>query len=321
MDDCYIIYLPLRKQVLDINSKEMILKSQKYIEKHLDEKLSLNEIARRFGYSEYHFSRLFSEYAGISVMEYVKRRRLVRAAEEIIDGRKIIDAAFKYAYESHSGFTKAFKKEFGYSPSLLSGIIMQVKDITGGSNMSKLFIRQSVENETKEKLFSILLECININHIDCNMSNIDKAYKLSNKAYEGLQRYSGEEYIIHPLNVAIILADIGAEEKEIISGLMCDILKKTMVDIKELEEELSADVMLIVQEVNGFGVTSETDNDNVLLVKLAERLHNMRTLKYMDISKWRLKAKETIDIYIPIARRLRNDALVEEMNKLVLDLV
>ncbi len=104
-------------------------------------------------------------------MEYVKRRKLIRAVEEITKGMKTIDAAVKSSYESHSGFTKAFKKEFGYTPSLLSAIKMQIDDLIGGSNMSKLFIKQIGEHESIENLFNILQECIKNNQTQCDMES------------------------------------------------------------------------------------------------------------------------------------------------------
>lgn len=310
-----IINLPHQRKAI-INMNEVILESQKFIENHLEEKILLNDIAAMFGYSEYHFSRIFTDNVGISVMEYVKRRRLVRAAQDIMDGMSIIEAAFKYSYDSHSGFTKAFKKEFGYSPSLLCEIMMQVKDLTGGSNMSKLFVKQVDEKYSKEELFEILQECIKLSQIHCDMTNIRKAFDFSKRAYEGVKRYSGEEYITHPLNVAIILADIGAGENLIIAGLMCDIYKKTNAGFKELTKMFSEEVVSIVNEVNNYNVRLEPSCEDVLLVKLAERLHNMRTVRNMDESKWTLKAKETIEYYVPIARRIGNDALIEELNKL-----
>ncbi len=304
-----------------INNHEVIFESQKYIEKHLEEKLLARDIANVFGYSEYYFSRMFSKYAGISVMEYVKRRRLIKAAEEIIHGIKIIDAAAKYSYDSHSGFTKAFKKEFGCSPSLLSAIRMQMDDIIGGSRMSKLFIRQIGEHESKESLFSILLDTIKCNQNNCDLAKITKAYEISEKAYDGLYRYSGDEYIVHPLNVAIILAEVGAGENVIIAGLMCDILTKTKISMEKLEDIISYDVLAVINGVSDFVINCEAEKDDIVLVKLAERLHNMRTLRFMDESSWRNKAKETIEIYMPIARKLGNDALLEELNKFALEYV
>jgi GTP pyrophosphokinase len=298
---------------------ELIFESQKYIEQHLEEKLSVSVIAEVFGYSEYHFSRMFSEYVGMSVMEYVKRRRLMKAAEDILGGMKIIDAAVKSSYESHSGFTKAFKKEFGYSPSLLGTIQMQLNELKGGNHMSKLFLKQIDEMESKENLYGILLECLDKNQIAYDVNNIKRAYEFSTKAYDGLYRHSGTEYITHPLNVAIILADVGANESTIIAGLMCDILTKTYICIKELEKNFPTQVIDIMKGIADFDEKSPWEQEDIVMVKLAERLHNMRTLKFMDESRWKEKAVETIEAFIPLARKLGNNALMEEMNKLAIE--
>lgn len=281
--------------------------------------MQVRDIANIFDYSEFHFSRMFSEYVGISVMEYVKKRRLIRAAELIIQGSKIIDAAVRFSYESHSGFTKAFKKEFGYSPSLLNVFTRQMNELKGGNKMSKLFISQPNEHECAEKLYESLIECIKSNSISCDLNLIERAYAISKEAYKGIQRYSGDEYVTHPLNVAIILAEIEAGENLIIAGLMCDILKKTEIHIKDLKENFSADVIDIVIGLSDVDISKQNEREDIVLVKLAERLHNMRTLRFMDEEKWRAKAKETIEKYAPIARTLGNSALTEELNKIALE--
>ncbi len=305
--------------MLIIRNHEVVLESLEYIESHLGEKILVGDIAGKFGYSEYYFSRMFSKYIGISVMEYVKRRRLISAAKEIMHGMKVIDAALKYSYDSHSGFTKAFKKEYGYTPSLLSAMKMQIDDLTGGSYMSELFIKQTDEQEDKDKLFAALLNRISCNQNDANLVNICKAYEFSKKAYEGIRRYSGDEYITHPLNVAIILADIGAGENAIIAGLMCDILEKTNVSRKELESNLTEKIVNIIVGVSDFDILCEFENDDIVLVKLADRLHNMRTLRFMNEDKWKCKAKETIEIYLPLAKKLGNNVLTDELNNLAVE--
>ncbi len=89
-----------------------------YIEKHIREPLTARRIAQQAGYSLYHFSRLFAKQRGISVMDYVRGRRLSLARMELLEGRKILETALDYGFETASGFTKAFRKEFGYAPSV-----------------------------------------------------------------------------------------------------------------------------------------------------------------------------------------------------------
>lgn len=96
----------------------IIRKSKEYIEKHIDEVLTVAKIAGAVGYSEYHFSRIFRQETGVSVMEYVKSEKLRRASGDIRNGAKIVDTAVKYGWESHNGFTKAFKKRVWLLPGL-----------------------------------------------------------------------------------------------------------------------------------------------------------------------------------------------------------
>ncbi len=94
----------------------------KYIEVHLEEALTTAQISRIAGYSEYHFIRTFKENMNVTVTEYIIKRRLIKASEDILSGDKIIDVALKYGWQSHSGFTKAFVKEFDFAPSLLKAM-------------------------------------------------------------------------------------------------------------------------------------------------------------------------------------------------------
>ena len=80
----------------------------KYIEEHLEESLNIKRLAEIAGYSEYHFIRMFKRYTNETVMEYVCRRRLIRACEDILLGMRIIDVAIKYGWQSHSAFSKSF---------------------------------------------------------------------------------------------------------------------------------------------------------------------------------------------------------------------
>ncbi|HEY94256.1 MAG TPA: GNAT family N-acetyltransferase [Dehalococcoidia bacterium] len=88
------------------------------IEYNLKDDISLTQLSKQAHISMYHFSRLFMIYTGLSPMEYVRRRRMLHAAETIHSGQEILPVALRYGYSSHSGFSKAFKKMFGYSPSL-----------------------------------------------------------------------------------------------------------------------------------------------------------------------------------------------------------
>ena len=95
----------------------IIQQSLDYIEDNLKTEVSILELAEMAGYSLYHFERIFKKLVGISISQYIKRRRLLHAAFEIANGRKIIDAAFDYGFDTNAGFYKAFVREFGSAPS------------------------------------------------------------------------------------------------------------------------------------------------------------------------------------------------------------
>jgi AraC family transcriptional regulator len=99
-----------------LNYREHIEKSIKFMEDHMKENVTIEEIASQSGYSLYHFCRVFNLCMGVSVMEYIRARRLSLAATELFKGRKVIDIAVDYGFETSGGFTKAFRKAFGYTP-------------------------------------------------------------------------------------------------------------------------------------------------------------------------------------------------------------
>lgn len=100
-----------------MNSNLQIINSIDYIEKHLCENIKLSEIAKQSHFSEFHFHRLFHKTVGISVMEYVRKRRLAEAARELTDtGEKITNIALKYQFSSSESFSRAFRKVYGVGP-------------------------------------------------------------------------------------------------------------------------------------------------------------------------------------------------------------
>lgn len=91
----------------------------------------------------------------MTVMEYVNKRRLIRASEDIVSGEKVIDAAMKYGWQSHSGFTRAFTKEFHFSPSLLKAMLYEMSVLQGGNGMNHVFLEATQEGMKKrsKKIF------------------------------------------------------------------------------------------------------------------------------------------------------------------------
>jgi GTP pyrophosphokinase len=188
-----------------------------------------------------------------------------------------------------------------------------------------------------EELYDILIATIKKYHPSGDVSQIEKAYKMARTAHGDQRRKSGEPYIIHPLHTAIILAELELDKETIIAGLLHDVLEDTYVTKERMIEEFGVEVTELVD-----GVTKLTklnyDSDKVeeqaenlrkmflamakdirvILIKLADRLHNMRTLQFMKPEKQKEKARETMDIYSPIANRLGISKIKIELDDLAL---
>ena len=188
-----------------------------------------------------------------------------------------------------------------------------------------------------EVLYKELINSVLKYHPSTDISMIEKAYKVASEAHEGQKRKSGEPYIIHPLCVAIILADLELDKETIVAGLLHDAVEDTWMTYEEVEKEFGSEVALLVDGVTKLGQLSysadkvEVQAENlrkmflamakdirVILIKLADRLHNMRTLQYMRPEKQQEKARETMDIYAPIAMRLGISKIKVELDDLSL---
>lgn len=126
-----------------LNYAEDMRRSIAYIEMNLKKDLNANEIADHIGYSVYHFCRVFSMVQGVPPMDFVRKKRLNQARRELLLGRKVIDIALEYGFETASGFSKAFRKEFGYSPTVYIAKInnfstTQSASSTGGFQMNPM---------------------------------------------------------------------------------------------------------------------------------------------------------------------------------------
>ncbi|OON94434.1 MAG: (p)ppGpp synthetase [Candidatus Epulonipiscioides saccharophilum] len=190
--------------------------------------------------------------------------------------------------------------------------------------------------------FEKLIKAIRAYHPSDDLSMIEKAYKLASNAHNGQLRKSGEPYIIHPLGVAKILADLELDIESITAGLLHDVVEDTSIGLDYIEQEFNKEVALLVDGVTKLSQIQyhstnkklqkeEIQAENyrkmfiamandirVVLIKLADRLHNMQTLKYMTPEKQQAKAKETLDIYAPIANRLGICKLKSELEDLSL---
>jgi GTP diphosphokinase / guanosine-3',5'-bis(diphosphate) 3'-diphosphatase len=170
-----------------------------------------------------------------------------------------------------------------------------------------------------------ILEKVSAYHADADLDLIKKAYVYSAKVHQGQVRKSGEPYLVHPLEVAGILADLKLDEASIVAGLLHDTIEDTLAKPEEIKEIFGVEVLELVEGVTKLGALQSQQNASfeekqaenfrkmlvamakdirVILVKLADRTHNMRTLEHMKPESQQRIAQETQDIYAPLANRL-----------------
>ena len=186
-----------------------------------------------------------------------------------------------------------------------------------------------------EELYKDLITAIKKYHPSTDLSDIEKAYETARKAHEGQFRKSGEPYIIHPLCVAIILAELELDKESIIAGLLHDVVEDTVMTTEDVAKEFGDEVALLVDGVTKLTQLNyqhdkiEVQAENlrkmflamakdirVILIKLADRLHNMRTMQYQSPAKQIEKSRETMEIYAPIAHRLGISKIKVELDDL-----
>ena len=200
------------------------------------------------------------------------------------------------------------------------------------------------EYHCPEDLYQSLIDRVRKYHPSDDISLIEKAYEIARNAHEGQLRKSGEPYIIHPLYVAIILAGLELDKETIAAGILHDVVEDTVLTREQIAQRFGNDVALLVDGVTklkklklsgDYVDRSQTQQDmqarnlrkmflamakdiRVILIKLADRLHNMRTLQFMPPEKQQRIAQETLDIYSPIADRLGISKIKVELDDLSL---
>lgn len=186
-----------------------------------------------------------------------------------------------------------------------------------------------------EVLFQKLISMVKKYHPSDDVHLIEKAYKIAYKAHDGQKRKSGEPYIIHPVCVCIILAELELDKETIVAGMLHDVVEDTIMTSEEIAAEFSDEVALLVDgvtkltQLNYVADKVEVQAENlrkmflamakdirVILIKLADRLHNMRTMQYQTPEKQKEKSTETMDIYAPIADRLGISKVKVELDDL-----
>src|SRR5258708_12751338 len=170
-----------------------------------------------------------------------------------------------------------------------------------------------------------ILEKVSAYHPDADLDLVKKAYVYSAKVHQGQIRKSGEPYLVHPLEVAGLLADLKLDEASIVAGLLHDTIEDTLAKPEEIKDLFGSEVLDLVEGVTKLGTFQSSQNASieekqaenfrkmlvamakdirVILVKLADRTHNMRTLEHMRPEAQHRIAQETLDIYAPLPNQL-----------------
>ena len=212
-------------------------------------------------------------------------------------------------------------------------------ELAGNTNIKTSQVDKSVDTPadftSPEVLYNKLIETIRQYHPSSDLSDIERAYKVAKEAHEGQFRKSGEPYIIHPLCVAIILAELELDKESIIAGLLHDVVEDTVMTSEDVAREFGDEVALLVDGVTKLTQLNyqhdkiEVQAENlrkmflamakdirVIMIKLADRLHNMRTMQYQSPAKQVEKSRETMDIYAPIAHWLGISKIKVELDDL-----
>lgn len=182
--------------------------------------------------------------------------------------------------------------------------------------------------------FDELMTAIKESNRPYDVDKIKRAYDWANESHHGQMRKSGEPYIIHPIAVAVILIDLGMDTDTVCAGLLHDVVEDTDTSLDSLKKNFGEDVALLVDGVTKltklqFSTKEETQAENVrkmllamakdirvIIIKLADRLHNMRTAQYWKEEKRRDKSQETMEVYAPLAHRLGIRTIKEELEDL-----
>jgi len=190
----------------------------------------------------------------------------------------------------------------------------------GNADVEKKQKITEIVNKTEEELLSQLMKKIEENNLEVDTEKVKEAFTLANESHIGQKRKSGENYILHPVEVAEILADMRMDTDTLVAGILHDVVEDTLITLPDIEYTFGKDVSKLVDGVTKLRNLPRTDSKKienirkmvvamsedirVVIIKLADRLHNMRTLKYMKPEKQQIKSKETIEIYAPIAHRI-----------------
>ncbi len=196
------------------------------------------------------------------------------------------------------------------------------------ARLARIGTSKQVGNPVLEPLF----RTVRANHPKADLVLLERAYDIAERHHRGQMRKSGDPYITHPLAVTTILADIGMTEPTLVAALLHDTVEDTAYTLDELRAEFGDEVALLVDGVTKldkvkYGETAQAEtirkmivamskDIRVLVIKLADRLHNMRTLRYVKQETQERKSRETLEIYAPLAHRLGMNTLKWELEDL-----
>ncbi|MFL5979167.1 MAG: HD domain-containing protein, partial [Gaiellaceae bacterium] len=191
--------------------------------------------------------------------------------------------------------------------------------------------------ERHQELIDELIESVATYNKDVDRDLLTRAFTFAAAAHEGQQRRSGEDFINHPWGAAKICAELHLDEQTIAAALLHDVVEDTGTDIKDVRAEFGDEVATLVEGVTKltriqFQSREQAEAENyrkmivamaedvrVILIKLADRLHNMRTIEYLGKQKQVQKAKEVLEVYAPLAHRLGIHALKWELEDLAFE--
>lgn len=213
-----------------------------------------------------------------------------------------------------------------------------MSDVNSKTEAVEVELERPSDFTVPDELYKELVKKVSEYYPNLNLELLHRAYMTAKNAHMDQKRKSGEPYVIHPLCVGIILADLGMDVDTIIAGLLHDIVEDTILGKSQLRRIFGDDVAEIVDgvtkltaiDISEDSKTAEqaenlrkmfmamTHDIRVIMVKLADRLHNMRTLEYMKPEKQKEKSRETLDIYSPIAQRLGISKIKDEMDDIAL---
>jgi GTP pyrophosphokinase len=192
--------------------------------------------------------------------------------------------------------------------------------------------RMGTRNNPGNPMLEPLFRAVRANHPKADLALLERAYLLAERLHEGQMRKSGDPYITHPLAVTTILAELGMTEPTLVAALLHDTVEDTPYTLEELRRDFGDEVAVMVDGVTkldkvqyGDSAQAETirkmivamsKDIRVLVIKLADRLHNMRTLRYVPAKSQERSARETLDIYAPLAHRLGMNTIKWELEDL-----